>query len=71
MNGLTRTQAASLDHYLTTPPDEREPESAVDLASDRLTPICHCSAYRFPHRPGGGSCYSCPDCHRDTDFCRC
>ncbi len=32
---------------------------------------CHCSAYPFPHRPGGGACRSpswiCADCHSPCD----
>lgn len=27
-----------------------------------MTTPCTCSAYRFPHRPGGGSCYQGKHC---------
>lgn len=35
----------------------------------RYQPVCHCAAYRFPHRAGGGACEAC-DGQQLCEACR-
>jgi len=69
--GFTSYQATALDRWLTTPPDDEGPESTVDYGKDGSTPVCSCGEYAFPHRPGSGTCESCPECWEHKDYCAC